>query len=228
MKYLWLMTLCLFTFGCGDTEVWETLFNGEDLQGWHVYGGGEDYNGWTVESGVLLFDPALRTEARTSNLITDKQYTNFELSLEWMISEQGNSGIFWGVVEDEQYEHPYQTGPEIQILDDNWSAYIEERGEKTRAGAIFAIQAPSPVVSKGAGEWNEFLLHIDQDQNEGFLEFNGQRVMEFPVNGEEWNNLVAPTHFADWEGFGKARTGNICLQDHGSRVAFRKVRIREF
>ena len=90
------------------------------------------------------------------------------------------------MVEDKEYDHPYQTGPEIQILDDGYNEYIKERGNIQRAGSIFNILAPSKIVSKGDGEWNHYLIHIDQKNNEGFVDFNGERILDFPVNGSRW------------------------------------------
>ncbi len=225
-KYTALLLLVAMLSCTSSDEGWETLFNGEDLTGWHVFNDGKNYNGWTVESGVLVFDPELRTEARSSDLVSDQQYTNFELSLDWMISEQGNSGLFWGVVETEEYDHPYQTGPEIQILDDNWEEYITEGGNKTRAGALYGILAPGQVVSRGAGEWNTYLLHIDHNENLGFVKLNGTEIMRFAVHGADWRALVDASHFKDWKGFGASQTGYISLQDHGSKVAFRNIKIR--
>lgn len=225
MKYL-IILLSFMLFNCSSDDGWVDIFNGKDLTGWHVYGGAKDYNGWDVQEGVLLFDPAQRTAAQSANLMTDQQYTSFELSLEWMIGENGNSGLFWGVVEDEKYEHPYQTGAEIQILDDGWTAYIEERGDINRAGSLYGMLPPSEIVSKPSGEWNKYLLHIDHGANQGYLIFNDVKVVEFPVHGEDWNEMIANSNFAGWDGFGQAQTGYICLQDYGGKVAFRNIRIR--
>ncbi|KYG75918.1 glycosyl hydrolase [Roseivirga spongicola] len=219
--------LCTSVWSCQSNEGWETLFDGKTLEGWHIYGHGKNYNGWYVDEGVLVFDPEERTEAFNANLTTDKQYSSFELSLDWMISEHGNSGLMWGVVEADSYEHPYQTGAEIQILDDGWSEYVNERGDINRAGSLYNLMPPSKVVSKGAGEWNSYLLHIDHDKNEGFLDFNGKRVLEFPVNGSEWKNLIEQSPFSAWEGFGSSKKGHISLQEHGGKVAFRRLKIRE-
>lgn len=212
---------------CQQENDWITLFNGENLDGWHIYGDGKNYNGWYVDNGVLVFDPAERTEAKSANLMTDQQYSNFELSLDWMISEHGNSGLMWGVVESDEYEHPYQTGAEIQILDDGWTEYVTERGDINRAGSLYNLIAPSKIVSKGDGEWNSYLLHIDQTNNEGFLIFNGEKILDFPVNGPEWRALIEKSPFGSWEGFGASQTGHIALQEHGGKVAFRNIKIRE-
>lgn len=228
MKHALLIILGILVSSCSTDQQWTYLFNGEDMEGWHIYQKGtENFNGWYVSDGVLVFDPANRTDASNADLITDQQFTSFELDLEWMISEEGNSGIFWAVVEDEEYENTYDTGPEIQVLDDNWAAYVDERGDIQRAGSMFNVMAPFEIVSKPAGEWNHYLIHIDQVQNEGFVVFNGVETLRFPVNGPEWEELITGSGFKDWPGFGKAQTGHIALQDHGSQVAFRNIKIRE-
>ena len=228
MKYALLILFVLLMSGCNNDQGWTYLFNGKDLDGWHIYHKGkENFNGWYVSDGVLVFDPAKRTEATNADLVTDREFTSFELDLEWMISEEGNSGVFWGVVEEDQYDHTYETGPEVQVLDDNWTAYIEERGNIQRAGSLFNIIAPSAVVSKPAGEWNHFLIHVDHNQNEGFVNLNGVEILRFAVNGPKWEGLIANSGFKDWPGFGMAQTGHIALQDHGGQVAFRNIKIRE-
>ena len=227
MKQFTLITLGFILINCSPKEEWTPLFNGKDLEGWHVYlKETANYNGWYVDNGVLVFDPANRTEASNADLVTDQQFTNFELSIEWMISEEGNSGIFWAVKEDTAYQHTYETGPEIQVLDDNWAEYIEERGNIQRAGSLFNVIAPSQIVSKPAGEWNHYLIHIDHIKNEGFVLFNEVEIMRFAVNGPEWIELVGNSAFRDWPGFGKEKTGHLALQDHGNQVAYRNIKIR--
>ena len=230
MDRIYLPFICLLLVGCSPSkDGWIELFNGKNLEGWHTYGAGgadDSYDGWYVENEELAFDYQLRTEGGSSNLVTNDKYTNFELSFEWKISPQGNSGIFWGVIENEQYEHPYQTGPEIQILDDNWTEYVEGRGDKNRAGSLYGMMAPSTIVSKGAGIWNHYLIHIDHNENIGYLIFNDEEVLRFPVHGPEWEAMIAGSGFADWPGFGDAKTGHISLQEHGGKVAFKNIKIK--
>lgn len=213
---------------CQMREEGKSLFNGESFDGWHVYGAGNDFDGWYIDKGVLVLDPTRRTIARNTNLVTDQNYTDFELTLDWMISENGNSGIFWGVLEDtSRFEHPYQTGPEIQILDDNYIEYIEQRGDINRAGSLYGMMPPSKIVSKPANEWNSLLIHIDQTNNEGFVKLNDTKILAFPLRGEGWDQMLEGSSFEGWEGFGAYKTGKISIQDHGSRVAFRNIKIRE-
>jgi len=228
LKKLIVLLTSVLLLGCNSAkEEWHELFNGENLKGWHVYRSGDAHNGWYVENGTLKFDPELRTEVKNSDLLTDEKYTNFELSLEWMISEQGNSGVFWGVIEDEQYENTYETGPEIQILDDNWKEYIEARGDINRAGSLYGLKAPSKVVSKGAGEWNHFLIRIDHNENLGYVVFNDHEVVRFPVHGQDWEAMISNSGFSKWPDFGEAETGHIALQGYGGKVAFRNIKIRK-
>ncbi len=206
---------------------WTELSNGENFDGWHVYNSGENYDGWSIQSGVMVFDPALKEGTGPSDLISDKEYESFELSLEWMISEKGNSGLFWKVTEGPAYENVYDTGPEIQILDDNWMEYISERGDIQRAGSIFNVMAPKVIVAKPAGEWNEYILRINMNENRGSLKFNGTTVLDFPVKGKEWDKMVSKSGFAHRENFGTNPSGRIGLQAYGGKVAFRKIKIKE-
>lgn len=227
MNKIGLLFFYLLLVGCNSSkDEWIVLFNGKNFDGWHTYRKGNVYNGWNIENKVLIYDYELNSDPGKSYLVTDSTYTNFELSLEWMISEHGNSGVFWGVIEDDRFEYPYQTGPEIQILDDNWKEYIEGRGDIDRAGSLYNLMAPSAVVSKGAGIWNHFLIHIDHNANIGYMIFNGQEVLRYPVHGPEWNVLIAKSGFADWTDFGKAETGHISLQEYGGKVAFKNIKIK--
>jgi len=230
IEYIKPYTIVFFfiLLGCSQVEKeWAELFNGENMQGWHTYGAENTHDGWSVDDGILSFDFKKKNGTTSSNLMTDSTYTNFELSLEWKISHQGNSGIFWGVVESEQYDHPYQTGPEIQILDDNWNEYIEVRGDITRAGSLYGLIPPSKIVSNPAETWNHYFLHVNHNKNVGFLKFNGKKVLQFPVHGTKWDAMVAKSGFAEWPGFGKAKTGHICLQEYGGQVSFKNIRIRD-
>ncbi|NND80552.1 MAG: DUF1080 domain-containing protein [Maribacter sp.] len=224
---IYLLCFSVLLMSCNSSEGdWIPLFNEENLDGWHAYGADATIDGWYIENGELIYDFARRKGGASSNLVTNDKYTNFELSLEWNIGKQGNSGIFWGVIEEAQYEHPYETGPEIQVLDDNWTMYVEERGDINRAGSLYGLLPPSKIVSKAAGQWNHYLLHIDHNKNVGFLKFNGQEVLRFPVHGPEWEAMIAKSNFAKWSAFGTARTGHISLQEYGGKVAFRDIELR--
>jgi hypothetical protein len=206
---------------------WTSLFDGTSMDGWHEYLGEGVSDVWKLEDGAMVFyPPKPRPEGKSYNIVTNADYTNFVLSLEWKISKAGNSGIFWGVFEDPKFGQPYQTGPEIQVLDD--LAHPDAKNGTThQAGSLYDMVAPSQKVVKPVGEWNECILTIDHRTNKGNVVLNGIEIVTFPVHGEAWDAMVAKSKFADWEGFGKYQTGKIGLQDHGDIVAYRNIKIKE-
>ncbi|MCL6266850.1 3-keto-disaccharide hydrolase [Flagellimonas myxillae] len=206
---------------------WTVLFDGTSFNGWHLYNEGEIDEPWKLEDGAMVFyPPEERPEKEAYNIVTDKEFTNFVLTLEWKISEAGNSGIFWGVYESEEFGKPYQTGPEIQVLDDERHPDAKN-GTTHQAGSLYDMIAPSKKTVKPAGEWNTVELMIDHGSNQGHVILNGTKIVEFPVHGDAWDAMVADSKFADWEGFGAYKTGKIGLQDHGDTVSYRNIKIKE-
>jgi len=206
---------------------WTNLFDGTSYDGWHMYNGGEVTEPWKLEDGAMVFyPPENRPDGASYNLVTDTRYTDFVLTMDWKIAEGGNSGIFWGVMEDEQFGQPYLTGPEIQVLD-NERHPDAQNGDDRLAGALYDMVSPSKDAVKPAGEWNNFELMINHKTNEGHVVLNGTTIVEFPLQGPEWEELVANSKFADWEDFAAFKTGKIGLQDHGDKVAFRNIKIKE-
>ncbi len=201
------------------------LFNGEDLAHWKAYNA-DEITQWNIEDNALVFTPAEGERSGSENLITEETYTNFELSLEWKISEGGNSGIMWGVQEGEEFNEPYLTGPEIQILD-NERHPDAKNGPIRQTGALYDLSESTEDATNPAGEWNEMILTINYEENLGTVTLNGTQVNEFPLHGDEWDQMVDKSKFSDWEHFGKERSGHIALQDHGDQVAFRNIKIRE-
>ena len=203
---------------------WIDLFNGRNLNGWRSYGGGEPNEAWVIEDGVLFLDVDADTEETTGgDLITEDQYENFELELEWKLTEGGNSGIFYGVREIEGHEVAYETGIEMQILDDD--RHPDGRLPETSAGACYALYGPAKDVVRPVGEFNKARLVVKDGHAEHWL--NGQKIVEYEIGSEDWNRRVAESKFADWEHFARYRRGHIGLQDHTDPVWFRNIRIRE-
>ena len=119
-----------------DQQEWQPLFNGENLEGWKVYNKEDSIsNQWQVKDGAIVFTPA-ENKSSSENIITKEKFENFELSLEWKISEGGNSGVMWGVQENEEYNEPYYTGPEIQVLDNERHPDAKNGLDRT-AGALY-------------------------------------------------------------------------------------------
>ena len=144
---------------------WTTLFDGTSFDGWHMYNGGEVTEPWKLEDGAMVFYPMEeRPEGANYNLVTDEEFTDFVLTLDWKIAEGGNSGFFWGVKEGEEYGQPYVTGPEIQVLDDERHPDAKN-GEDRLAGSLYDIVPPSEKTVKPAGEWNSVELMINHKTN---------------------------------------------------------------
>ncbi|KRO66571.1 MAG: glycosyl hydrolase [Cryomorphaceae bacterium BACL21 MAG-121220-bin10] len=206
-----------------EQSTWEILFDGTNFDQWRGYLKPGMSEQWSIADSAMVFTPGAEGG---QNIITKNTYTSFELSLEWKIAEGGNSGIFWGVHENPEYPEAYQSGPEIQVLDNERhpDAFVGE-GRHT-AGALYDMIAPSDDYTNPAGQWNQAVLRIDQENNQGTSIMNGQVIVEFPLHGPKWEAMVAASKFADWPVFGKFATGHIGLQDHGDVVAYRNIKIK--
>jgi hypothetical protein len=194
------------------SEGWVLLFDGKTTQGWRSYKKTEAGQQWQVIDGVLTL-----TAGGGGDLVTDKNYANFELAFDWRISKLGNSGVMYHVSEDGG-DHPYLTGPEYQLLD---NAHGEPPLET--AGSLFGLVAPSKDVTRKVGEFNHSVLKVDHNRVEHWL--NGVKVAEYTIGSEDFLTRIKGTKFAGWPDFAKHETGLIVLQDHGDGVAFRNIKI---
>jgi Domain of Unknown Function (DUF1080) len=194
------------------SDGWVLLFDGKSTQGWRSYKKTEAGQQWQVIDGVLTL-----TAGGGGDLVTAKDYANFELAFDWRISKLGNSGVMYHVSEDGG-DHPYLTGPEYQLLD---NAHGEPPLET--AGGLFGLVAPSKDVTKKVGEFNHSVLKVDHNHVEHWL--NGVKVAEYTIGSEDFLARIKGTKFAAWPDFAKHDTGLIVLQDHGDGVAFRNIKI---
>jgi hypothetical protein len=198
----------------------QDLFNGKNLQGWHTYLKPDATPAWTVVNGTLQLNPKAEGQG---DLLTDKEYENFELSLEWNISEGGNSGLIFGVHEDPTFHNTYDSGIEMQILDNKNAE--DNKKDNHLAGSLYDMKAPSKDVAKPAGQWNLAKL---RKQN-GHLTFwlNGVKIVETQMDSTEWKTMLENSKFKTWKNFAKYPKGHIALQDHGHEVAFRNIKITQ-
>ena len=190
---------------------WRLLFDGATTDGWRNFKRDAVSPGWKVEDGALV-----RAAAGAGDIMTADQFGAFELVLEYKIAPGGNSGLMFHVTEEK--DTPWQTGPEVQILDN-----VGGRDPNT-AGWLYALYVPDGDATKPAGEWNEIRLRVTPEKGETWM--NGVKYYEFVKGSADWNARVAKSKFATMPLFGKAAKGHICLQDHGDTVAFRNIRIR--
>lgn len=204
---------------------WKLLFDGKTFSGWHGYLQEGTPSAWTIEDGAMVLTPkADRPEDMTGgDILTDEEYENYELSIEWKIQDCGNSGIMFNVVESEEYNQPYYTGPEMQVLDNK--CHPDAEIITHRAGDLYDMISCSEETVKPAGEWNQARLVINNGKAEHWL--NGKKVVEYEMFTSEWNEMIAESKFKAWKAFGQARKGRIDLQDHSDRVWYRNIKIRE-
>jgi hypothetical protein len=208
------------TSPAGEEGIWETLFDGKSVSKWRGYQKDTLSSLWQIEDGVLTL-----TRKGGGYIVTRKQYENFELVLDWKIAEGGNSGVLFHVSEDMQYKSPYETGPEVQILDDERHPDAKKGNEGThKAGANYDLMAPLKPAVKPAGEWNNFRLLVKDGHVQHWL--NGIKMQDYQLWTKEWQGLVESSKFKTMPDYGKIKKGHITLQDHGDRVWFKDIRIR--
>lgn len=207
-------------FAQASTDSWISLIDNQSIKGWHLYNQAGTTPAWKVNQGELYLDTSMK-EGR-GDLVTDAEYENFELVLEWKIDSCGNSGIFFNVVEDPKYRWVFVTGPEMQILDN--TCHDDAKIIKHRAGDLYDLISCSTETVKPAGEWNEVRIRSDKGNYSFWL--NGTNVVTFSMHTPQWDELVKNSKFKNMPAFGKATKGRIALQDHGDRVWFRNIRIR--
>ena len=198
---------------------WQVLFDGTTTDHWRGYKRDDLPGNWGIEDSTLAFTPG---GDDGGDIISKDQFENFELALEWKISEGGNSGIFFNVVEGDEYGAVYETGPEMQVLDD--AAHADGDIEKHRAGDLYDLISCSEVTVRAPGEWNEVRIVLNNGHLEQWL--NGTKVVETEMWTEEWDAMVAGSKFNEMPGFGKARSGHLALQDHGDKVWYRNIKVR--
>lgn len=200
---------------------WKLLFDGKSTSGWRTFNTNKAGSVWKVANGELYLDKSVK-EGR-GDLITNGEYQDYELSIEWKIDACGNSGIIFNVVEDAKYNNTYLTGPEMQVLDN--SCHPDAKIIKHRAGDLYDLISCSTETVKPAGEWNHARIISDKAKMQFWL--NGTKVVEFTTHTPQWDEMVANSKFKTMPDFGDAMKGHIALQDHGDQVWFRNIKIRE-
>jgi hypothetical protein len=200
---------------------WKLLFDGRSMNGWRAYKN-QETNSWTVVNGILYCKGSETDKSdKRADLITEDQFQNFELSVDWKISPKGNSGILYMVTEE--FPRSYQSGPEYQLIDDvNFPEKLEE-WQKT--GANYAMDPAPAAKPKSVGEWNTTRIVVNKGHVEHWL--NGKKILEFQMWTDEWQKKKMNGKWKDAPGYGMSKKGHIALQDHGSEAWFKNVKIKE-
>lgn len=206
---------------------WKLLFNGRDFKGWHAYGAKEVGSAWVIDQGAIKLNVPERAGNKAKNggdLVTDEEIKgDFELKAEWKVSKFANSGIFFFVKEDPQYKNMHNTGLELQVIDDK---IYEGSPENThRASDFFGVANARLRESNPQGEWNS--IHFIVRKGKLTVLQNGFTVQEHDLNGTDWKEKIAKSGLAKAP-IGKGiYTGRIGLQDWGSTVWYRSIKLRK-
>lgn len=218
---------------CGETkhntltrnekqDGWILLFDGKTTEGWHGYLKDDIGEGWIVQDEAL-FGKGLGGDIG-GDIISDKQYDNFILKMDWKISKGGNSGVFYHVIENKKYSAPYFTAPEYQVLDDIGFPHPLKEWQKT--GADYAMHnANEKKQLKSQGEWNTTKIVFDNGHVEHWL--NGEKIVEFKAWSEDWQKRKSEGKWNKFPDYGIAKKGHFGLQDHGNEVWYRNIKVKE-
>ncbi len=200
---------------------WQLLFDGVTGKGWHGYNQQGIPECWAVEDSCLTMKSVGGNEEQ--DLITDKEYKSFALSLEYKLTKGANSGILFQIKEDSKYKFAYETGPEFQVIDhESWPDPLEDWQIN---GGNYAMYPPMEKPYKAVGEWNQLMLIVNGNDVTQIL--NGVVVVKYTKYSDEWTNLRNSGKWLNYPDYGKYDEGHISLQNHGTKVWYRNIMIKE-
>lgn len=200
---------------------WQLLFDGQSFNGWRGYNMNDIPDCWIIEDNAFTMTTTGGGESQ--DIITDKPYRSFAFSADFRLTEGANSGIIFQVAEDPEYTFPYETGPEYQVIDDQgWPGKLEDW---QLCAANYAMYPPRTHPVRPVGEWNHALLIVDGNKVTHIL--NGEMVVEYTKYSDEWTELRNSGKWADFPDYGKYDEGHIALQNHGTKVWYRNIKIKE-
>jgi hypothetical protein len=233
-KLMSIMLLVAFTTACTSGQQtppaeaeWINLFDGTSTEHWKQYNADSfPEMGWVIEDDMLVFRPVPGPDWTSGlDIITRQKFGDFELELEWMIEEGGNSGIFYHVLE-QPTQAIYWSGLEFQLLDnENHPDATQGVDGNRKAGSLYDLIPANPQNTRPHGEWNDVRIVSSGPKIEHWM--NGEKILEFERWTVEWFELLRRSKFRTFNEFGAMPSGHIGLQDHGDVVKFRNIRIRE-
>ncbi len=235
MKNFLLLFILILISSCNtkvkkEGETTEITVESSEHEGWTYLTSEGDWRGYnqdTLPSNWKIEDDMVQCFGEAGDvggdIISTEVYSDFEFEFEWKIGKGGNSGVFYHVIEDTIYHSPYQTGPEFQVLDDE--GYPDPLEDWQLAGADYAMYpAKEGKTLKPAGEWNSGKIKYDDGEVTHWL--NGEIVVQFNRNSEDWQTKRYSGKWDDFPNYATTNRGYLGLQDHGDGVWFRKLRVR--
>ncbi len=206
---------------------WELLFNGKNFEGWRQCNGVAMPANWVIEDGtmkVVTGKGKKPGQGAGGDILYDKKFRNFELSVDWKASEMANSGIFY-YIREVPGKPIYFAAPEVQVLDNEKAT--DNKIDSHLAGSLYDMVAADPNTVNPAGQWNTVVIKVKDGKVTHSM--NGKEVVAYTLWTPEWDKLVQNSKFKTFPGFteGISKKGYIGLQDHGYTVWFRNIKIRE-
>ena len=239
-KLLFIMMAAFALFSCKSTKTAMNslskeemkdgtilLFDGKTTDMWRSYGKQTFPAGWVIEDGAIKCLGSGKGEAgQGGDIITKEKFGNFELTLEWKISEGGNSGIFY-LAQEIEGDPIWKSSPEMQVLDNAKHPDSKMGVDGNRqAGSLYDLIPAKPQNAKPAGEWNTVKIMVYKGTVVHYQ--NGAQVLEYHLWTDDWKKMCANSKFKDYTNFVNTATeGYIGLQDHGDDVWYRNIKIKK-
>lgn len=194
-------------------EQWEVLFDGTSTDALRDFNSDKfPEKGWTIQK-----DGSLYAQHGSKDLVTRKQYSDFDLRMEWKLSKGANSGIMYRVAQ--RGKHPHSTGPEYQIIDD-------DRIHLSSTGSLYALVKPNENAKiNPAGEWNSSRIVFKDNNVQHYL--NGELVVEYVWGSDEVKERLQKSKFRKWKGYMQEEVGFIGFQSHGKDLWLRNIKIKD-
>ncbi len=207
---------------------WELLFDGQSLEHFRNMKKQSIGKSWIIDDGAIHLNAKQNEKGQWraedgGDLITQKQYENFEFTCEWKINNCGNSGIMFNVLESDSVNYVWESGPEMQVLDN--VCHPDTKYVTHRAGDLYDMIESKYPASLPAGSWNQVRIKSLNGEVEFWL--NGLKVVEFEMFTDEWEAMIADSKFKTMKHFGQYKKGHISLQDHSDKVWYRNIKIKE-
>jgi hypothetical protein len=236
LKYLTLFALTIFVGKAAFAQ--NTLTSAEKKQGWKLLFDGKTAAGWqgatkpefpakiwNISNGMMTINPPHRNEATGGDIITTQKYKAFDLKFDFKTTDTANSGVKYFVYIDPKAG---PLGLEYQILDDDKhpDAKLGRDGDRTEASLYDLIPAAKDKPYRPIGQWNTGEI-IVYPNNHVVHYLNGKKVLEYDRLSPEFARLIAISKYNHYQGFGLNTEGYIMLQEHGTVVSFKNVKIKE-